>query len=150
MKNIIKALLVFSSLILITFCSDNSVSNSDEHTDAVGMRIVSSGQTIVSYIRDDSTHGEIEVDLDELSAAMFVELYDDEEDEWFTPDVDHFTLTAEITDTTIAQFWQHDGEEGSFEFHIIGKKINTTNIVFSVIHDGHADFVSREIEIEVE
>jgi hypothetical protein len=150
MKSVKTLMLLFISLLFFTYCSDNSTGPDDEHADAVGMRIVSSGVTIVSYIRDGALTGHIEAEAGEMTGHMDIEFYDDEDDEWFTPEEDHYELSIEIEDTTIAQYWQHEGDEGGFEFHIRGINEGHTHAVFSIIHDDHPDFVSREIEIHVE
>lgn len=143
----IYSVILFVLAAFLTNCSDNSVESDGDHADAVGLRIVSSGVTIVSYIRDSAIEGNIEVEASELSGPMNIEFYDDEKEDWFTPDAEHYLLTIEISDTTIADYWQHEGEEGGYEFHIRGKKAGNTNAVFKLIHDDHPDFVSKEIPI---
>ncbi|MCB0281644.1 MAG: hypothetical protein KDF60_03615 [Calditrichaeota bacterium] len=150
MKNLlINSIILLTLASFLTNCSDSSVDSHSDHADAVGMRIVSSGVTIVSYIRDSAVDGVIEAQAGESSGHMDVEFYDDENDSWFIPEEDHFTLLIEIGDTTIADYWQHEGEEGGFEFHILGKKAGNTQAVFTIIHDDHPDFVSKEIPLIV-
>jgi len=149
MKSFQTLIILFMSVIFLTYCSDNSTGPDDDHADAVGMRIVSSGLTIVSYIRDGALTGKIETEAGEMTGGMDIEFYDDEDDEWFTPEDDHYELKIVLEDTTIAQYWQHEGEEGGFEFHIVGKQAGNTTAVFSILHDDHPDFVSRDIPVEV-
>ena len=44
---------------------------------------------------------------------------------------------------------QHD-EDGAWAFHIVGLEEGETTLVLKILHSGHADFVSKEIEIHVE
>ncbi len=138
-------------VLFLSACSDNPTKSDTEHLDAVGLRITSSGMTVVSYIRDGALQGSgyIEVEENSETAGLDIEFYNDENESWVTPDEEDYQLEIAISDTNTATFWQHEGEEGGFEFHISGKSVGITQAVFKILHDGHTDFSSREIEIRV-
>jgi len=151
LKNFLKISVIVFAFLFVYACSedDNPVSGGEDHADAIGMRIVSSGVTLVSYIGDEAVQGSITVEEGVLSAGMDIEFYNDESESWFTPEEAENSLGIEVADTTIAQYWQHEGEEGGFEFHIRGKQQGQTSVVFSILHDEHADFVSKAIPVVV-
>ncbi|MDP7448397.1 MAG: hypothetical protein QF689_07430, partial [Candidatus Latescibacteria bacterium] len=53
-----------------------------------------------------------------------------------------------IEDETITEVEHHE-EDGAWAFHIVGHGEGTTTIRVKILHDDHADFVSRPIEIRV-
>jgi hypothetical protein len=148
MKTIFFFALLTMAVVNFTGCSETTHSH-EEHTDAVGLRILSGTQTIVEYIRDGTLTGHIEAYEGAYTENLVIEFYNDENDQWFAPEDDHFSLQIAVEDTSIAQYQQDDGHEGSFVFRIRGIAEGQTHVVFSVFHDGHADFVSREIDIHV-
>ena len=73
-----------------------------------------------------------------------------EDGDLFTPDADDgFTLDWELADAKIAEVEYH-AEDGAWAFHIIGLEEGQTTIKIKLNHEGHADFVSKEIEIHVD
>jgi len=147
MKNFIKGF-IYLQLFLLLSCSENIVST--EHLDAVGMRIVSSGTVLTSYIRSDiSAFSAITVESGTQTSHLDIEFYDDESEEWTSPTNSDYTLEIDIADTSICQYWQHDDEQGGFEFHLQGKNSGSTSSIFRILHDGHSDFESRPVSIIV-
>lgn len=148
MKYIYQITAILVVAFLLVQCSDEIVSH--EHVDAVGLRVVSSGVTLTSYVQDDtSSFSAIQLEYGVMSGHMDIELYDEEDDEWFTPTGSEYALEIDIADTSVCEYWQHEGEEGGFEFHLTGKKVANTTTTFRVLHDGHTDFESRPVKIEV-
>jgi hypothetical protein len=148
--NVFKVLLLVITILFVTACSDGNDPNEDDndHARGIGIQITSSGQTVVSYEGDGALTGSLSAVAGELSAAYFFLLID-EDGETYTPEEDHHELRFTVADTTIVTTWQHEGEEGGFEFHLQGKAEGQTTIIFTVYHEDHPDFVSRDIPVEV-
>ena len=143
---------LFVFLLMFSSCSEesNPVDGGEgEHARGIGVVIRSSGQTVVRYERNEAVSGELSGPNGQTSVAYDFYLIDEDGDE-YQPGAEHHSLTWELADTTVAGIWQHEGEEGGFEFHVVGKDIGLTSIVFSVLHEGHPDFVSKSIPVRVE
>jgi len=68
----------------------------------------------------------------------------------FTKDPDApQTLAWEFENPNIADIWQHEGEEGSFEFHLKGLQVGETNVEFFAMHNDHHDYRSGKIPVKV-
>ncbi|MBD3225237.1 MAG: hypothetical protein GF313_10940 [Caldithrix sp.] len=152
MRYVLKFLILSSivaSLILYS-CSESTDPHSDdnEHARGIGIRITSSGQSVVEYEGDGTLTGALTVAEGDLSVPYMFMLID-EDGEAYTPEEDHHELRFEVADTTVTTVWQHEGEEGGFEFHLQGKNQGETTVVFSVYHEDHPDFVSRDIPAQV-
>lgn len=145
--------------LLLTGCGDddNPVDpdhGEEEHAEAVGMIIRSSGEELVRY-ENGEVEGVIEVGHDRETPLLTVRFIAEEKDEHgeehlFVPHAeDGYSLAWEIADETIAEVEQHE-LDGPWAFHIVGIGEGETTIVFKILHAGHADFVSKPIEIHVE
>lgn len=140
--------LIIFSLFFIT-CSDDPVTPQEDHFEAEGMVFYQSGIKIAEIFRG--------VTQDTLSIGAGVEgphteikFYNSKKEEIDPPDYTKQPLAWELADTTIAQIEQHAGEEGSYEFHLVGKHTGYTNVEFFIMHEGHADFRSGKIPIKVQ
>ena len=72
-----------------------------------------------------------------------------EDGDLFTPHTeDGYSLAWEIADGSIAEVEYH-AEDGAWAFHIVGVTEGKTTMKLKIMHEGHADFVSRDIEIHV-
>ena len=144
---------IFALALFIAACGDddNPVDTDDhdeEHAEALGLIIRSSGEEIVRY-ENGEVQGEIEVGHGKETALLNVRFIAEDGD-LFVPDADEdFSLGWEIADEAIAEVEQHE-LDGPWSFHIIGLEEGQTTIVLKLNHAGHADFVSKEIEIHVE
>lgn len=126
---------------------DNPVDGDhDSHTEAVGLVITNSGAEIVRDERGTVT-GEIEVGVERETALLSVRFLAEDGD-LFVPDDDHSSLGFEIADESIAEIEHHE-EDGKWAFHIVGHAAGETTIRLKIMHDDHADFVSRPLEIHV-
>ena len=149
-----KSIFAFSIFALASFiagCGDNPVDNDhEEHAgaEAVGLILRDSGTEIVR-VENGQVTGEIEVGHG-LETALLSVRFIDEDGDLFTPDADDgYALDWEIADESIAEVEHHE-EDGAWSFHIVGLEEGQTTIVIKISHEGHADFVSKEIEIHVE
>lgn len=144
---------IFALALLIASCGDDSNpvdtdDHDEEHAEALGLIIRSSGEEIVRY-ENGEVEGEIEVGHGKETALLNVRFIADDGD-LFVPDAEEgFSLGWEIADESIAEFEQHE-LDGPWSFHIVGLEEGHTTIVLKLNHSGHADFVSKEIEIHVE
>jgi hypothetical protein len=127
---------------------DNPVDSEEEHFAAIGLFIISSGDTIVTYQGGEVT-GEIELHEGELSPLLSVKFIT-EDGEVGIPDGDEWSLDWVIEDTDIADLESHGDELEEYRFHIRGKEEGETEITIIINHNDHKDFESQPIHIHVE
>jgi hypothetical protein len=147
--NPLKVLLVAAVAFTLAACGDddNPVdSDHDEHAEAVGLVITDSGAEIVRDERGTVT-GEIEVGVERETTLLSVRFLAEDGD-LFVPEDDHYSLGFEIADESIAEIEWHE-EDGKWAFHVVGHAAGETTIRLKIMHDDHADFVSRPLEIHV-
>lgn len=146
--------LTFISFLIVTLltlnsCSkDDPLSPADDHFEAEGMVFYESGIKIVEIFRG-VTQDTFFVSANSKTAGIEAKFLNPERKEIDPPDYKEKPLAWEIQDTSIVSVWQHDGEEGSYEFHLAGKKHGTTQIEFFILHEGHPDFRSGKIPVKV-
>ena len=149
-KKSISALSIFALALFMASCGDddNPVdSEQEEHAEAVGLIVGDSGEEIVR-VESGQVTGEIEVGHGKETALLSVRFIAEDGD-LFTPDEDEeYALDWEIADESIAEV-EHHAEDGAWAFHILGLEEGETTIRIKINHEGHADFVSPEIEIHV-
>ena len=120
----------------------------EEHAEAVGLVIRSSGDELVRQ-ENGEVEGVIEVGHDRETPLLTVRFIAEDGDLFQPHAEDGFSLGWEIGDETIAEVEQHE-LDGPWAFHIVGLGEGETTLVLKILHSGHADFVSKEIEIHVE
>lgn len=126
---------------------DNPVDGDDDgHAEAVGLVLTNSGAEIARDERGEVT-GSIDVGVERETALLSVRFLAEDGD-LFVPEEEENTLSWEIADETIAEVEHHE-EDGKWAFHIVGHAAGDTTIRLKILHDDHADFVSRPIEIHV-
>ncbi len=152
-----KSLILKSYLILFLFiglytfnsCSKGDpLSPAEEHFEAEGMVFYESGIKIAEIFRG-VTQDTFYVFASQMTAGIEVKFLSPEKQEIDPPDYKKQPLAWEIQDTSIVSIWQYEGEEGSYEFHLAGKKPGTTQIEFFILHEGHPDFRSEKIPVKV-
>jgi len=118
-----------------------------EHAEAEGLVLImeSSGDTLVTVAEGKAT-GKVSVKAGEESGHVAVKFFDDHM-HYFTPDAEHHSLAFTVADTNIAVIEQHDGEPWSLE--VVGKKAGITTFMMQLMHEGHPDFNTPDITIEV-
>ena len=147
-----RSVLTFLSVILsFTFfiaCEEDPVTPQEDHFEAIGMVFYTSGIE-VARIQRGETSDTLFALKDTLSDHFEVMYFDKEENIVDPPSEDHASLSWQIDDQTIVEVWQHEGEEGAFEFHLKGLNIGETEIEFFIMHNDHSDYRSGKIPVKV-
>lgn len=142
-------LILLVSIIIITGCEDDPVSNQADHFKAIGTVIYdATGALSVSILRGVTTDT-LYIDEGILSDHFEVKFYDDNENIIDAPTSGSATLDHSIQDTSLISWWQHPGEEGGFEFHLRGLKKGTTVLELYIKHEDHNDYRSGGIPVRV-
>lgn len=147
LKKSILFILTFS-VILFVSCKDDPLEPDMDHFEAEGIVFYQSGIKIGEIFRGE-TQDTLSARVGETSGHIEVKFFDPNKNELDPPDHTKQPFAWEIQDTTIVGIWQHPGEEGSYEFHLVGKQTGITNIEFFIMHEGHADFRSGKIPVKV-
>lgn len=147
LKKSILFILTFS-VILFVSCKDDPLEPDMDHFEAEGIVFYQSGIKIGEIFRG-VTQDTLSARVGETSVHIEVKFLDPNKNELDPPDHTKQPFAWEIQDTTIVSIWQHPGEEGSYEFHLVGKQTGITNIEFFIMHEGHADFRSGKIPVKV-
>jgi hypothetical protein len=135
-------------MIFFNSCSEDSnpVNGGDtDHFEAIGLYLIESGDTLVSYIGG-TVSGEITVTDSTETPLIFVKFLSDDGTVG-TPQGPEHSLNLSIADTSIAEYETHEGED--WEFHIKGKTAGQTTMEISIFHNDHPDFVSKPIPVLV-
>jgi len=147
LKKSILLLFMITGLILVS-CKDDPLEPDIDHFEAEGIVFYQSGIKIGEIFRG-ITQDTLFARVGETSVHIEVKFFDTNKNELDPPDHSKQPFSWEIQDTTIVGIWQHPGEEGSYEFHLVGKQNGITNIEFFIMHEGHADFRSGKIPVKV-
>ncbi len=148
-KQFLILFVIISSLFLIACDKDTKTINQAEHFEAIGTAITDASGALVVKILRGVTTDTLYAPLNARSEAMFIKFYDVNEKIIQPPTDKDKYLGYEIGDKTIAKVYQHEGEEGGYEFHLDGLKEGKTTIQFFIMHSGHADYRSGLIPIVV-
>ena len=146
-----RVILLFSLLTIITLttgCEDDPISPQEEHLSAIGMVFYSSGIEVARMVRGVTTDT-LFVPFGGLTEHFDIKFLDENENEFDPPSTEIQTLSWEFENSAIADIWQHEGEEGSFDFHLSGLQTGVTNIEFFVMHNDHNDYRSGKIPVKV-
>ncbi|MCB0730677.1 MAG: hypothetical protein KDC88_06560 [Ignavibacteriae bacterium] len=153
MKTNILARILILLIITISFFSckdDDPITPAEDHFEAIGTVIYdATGALAVSILRGE-TNDTLRITNGERSDHFDVKFYDDNENIVDPPNNEHTKLSYEIGDSTFASWWQHEGEEGGFEFHLDGKKVGKTTLQLFIVHENHNDYRSGEIPLVIE
>ena len=153
-SNFIHNLFLLSILGMFTFsaCTNSTSAGEEEHEDAEGFYLRSSGSNIVTQNPDEDLTGGITVQAGTETAAIEI-FFIDHDGEAFQPEDDEDTLgyvfiTDGIANPGSAEFEQHE-EDGKWEFHIHGETAGMVYLRLMLMHDDHSDFDSQLIPITV-
>ena len=142
---------IFCLALVASGCGDDDnpvdAHQGEEHASAIGLIIRDGGNGGAESVRNESgqVSGDIPVGLGKETAILTVRFIAEDGDLFVPHTEDGFSLGWEIGDESIATVDQH----GDYEIHIVGLKNGKTTIRLKIMHEGHADFVSSEIEINV-
>ncbi len=144
---IIFTIWTFFVLFLAGCGDDNPVEAQETHFEAIGLFIISGGDTIVTYTGGIVT-GSIDVDAGAETALLSIKFLSEDGDIG-TPSGSESSLDWEIEDISIADVSSHDDELQAYKFHISGKTEGNTTIKIIINHNDHKDFESKAITINV-
>lgn len=144
-----KNILLFTVLTLFLIsCKDDPLEPNMDHFEAEGIVFYQSGIKVGEIFRG-VTQDTLFARVGETSPHFEVKFYNSNKDELDPPNADAKPFAWEIQDTNFVTVWQHPGEEGGYEFHLVGKQQGLTNIEFFIMHEGHPDFRSGKIAVKV-
>ncbi len=140
---VILAILAFSG------CSEDDVTTPPtDHFEAIGVQLNSSGVEIARILRG-VTNDTVFVPLNASTDGIFVRFFDEDEEIIDGPESEDQKLTWQIGNLALFEIWQHEGEEGGYEFHMRGLAEGLTTVEFFIAHAGHNDFRSGMIPVRV-
>lgn len=142
-------IILILSFTIISCAKDEPLSPHENHFEAEGMVFYESGIKIVEIFRG-VTQDTFFVPLNGMTAHIEIKFLSPDKKEIDPPDYKKKPLSWSIADTSIVGVRQHEGEQGSYEFHLEGKRQGTTLIEFFVLHEGHPDYRSGKIPVKVE
>jgi len=120
------------------------------HMDAVGLVIKDAAFKEVFRVFEGKTDDTLYAPSEGTSDHYTITFLEKDLSEVPEAELEGKTLAWDIADTSLFSIWQHEGEEGGFEFHFKGKgKTGSTTIVFKVMHGDHADFKTPAIAVVV-
>lgn len=150
MKKLLFLLFVAISFVLISSCSDEDpVSPQEEHYEAYGLEIQTSGIKIASIFKG-VTKDTLIVPEGALTDHWKVKFFSEDSTFLDDPDESKYSLGWEIQNSSIVGVYQHEGEEGGFELHLEGLSEGETKIEFFIKHQEHNDFRSGQLPVRVE
>ncbi len=148
-KKIFAAVILLLIFFSITSCQEDPIAPQDEHIKAIGMVFYSSGIEVARIekgITEDTLYAPLGGNSDHLDVKFI-----GEDGVEFDPPTDATqTLSWEFENNAMCDVWQHEGEEGSFEFHLQGLQVGNTNVEFFAMHNDHSDYRSGKIPVVVE
>lgn len=151
-KNIRRIILYFFMIstltTIINSCKEEPLQPDMNHFEAEGVVLYQSGIKVAEIFRGVTQDTLISV-LGQTSTHFEVKFYNSNKQELDPPDYTKQPFAWEIQDTSLVGVWQHPGEEGSYEFHLVGKQLGLTQIEFFVMHEGHADFRSGKFLVKI-
>ena len=140
-------------IFLLNSCSEEHSHGPGEHFEAEGALFLDGSRAPYLQIFrgqvDPAFKTTFKAPLNNLSDAFIVKFLDADKKEKNPPTDPSVRLTWKIANTDIVEVYQHEGEEGGYEFHLRGKKTGTTTIEFYLTHGDHSDYRTGTIPVEV-
>ena len=142
-------LIIAIAILFLTACEDNPASHDDHdhHFEAIGLYIINSGDTIVTY-KDGNVQGSIEVKVEDMTALLSVKFLAEDGDVGI-PEGEEYGFDWEVENSDIAEIHTHDEEMEEYKFHVEGHEVGQTNIKIIINHNDHKDFESKPIPVKV-
>lgn len=145
-------ILIFTVIsFLFISCKDddsNPLNSQEDHYEAEGMVFYTSGIKLAEIFQGVTTDT-LTAPAGGLGDHIDIKFYDGNKTVMDPPSDEDHSLSWEISNTSLLSVFQHDGEEGSFEFHLKGLAEGTTNIEFFIKHEDHNDFRSGKIPVKI-
>ncbi|BDQ02135.1 hypothetical protein [Ignavibacterium sp.] len=141
-------LVLFALTLILNSCKDDPLEPDMDHFEAEGLVLYQSGIKVAEIFRG-VTQDTLSAVLGQTSTHFEVKFYNSSKQELDPPDHTKQPFAWEIQDTSLVGVWQHPGEEGSYEFHLVGKQLGLTQIEFFIMHEGHADFRSGKFPVKI-
>ena len=151
-NNKIKLLLSYIFILILFFgCKkgDNPVIPQEDHFHAIGMAIFDATGALKIKILRGVTSDTLKAEVGKRTDHFSIQFYNSEEKLIPPPTSSEVKLDWKIEDTSLVGVWQHPGEEGGYEFHLDGIKKGKTTIEFYIVHEGHNDYRTGLIPLEV-
>ncbi len=142
---------IYVALLFFNGCNDelDPLSPREDHFEAIGMLVYdASGKQVAKILRGvtaDTLKGISGVTSDHFK----VKFYNEQEKVIDAPNDTQLKFNFVVDDKSIATIWQHPGEEGGFEFHIKGVKVGKTHVEFFIEHEGHNDFRTGKMPLQI-
>ncbi|MFZ1731879.1 MAG: hypothetical protein WBQ23_13250 [Bacteroidota bacterium] len=141
--------ILFFLLTIIPACSESDpVTPQEEHYDAIGVVLRSSGTQEASILRG-VTADTLDASAGSLGELLEVFFYDENEHIIEPPTDPNKTLSWEIGNRQLLELQQDSGREGRFEFRLKGLQSGATTIELFIMHEGHADYRSGKIPVSI-
>lgn len=142
-------LILLLLFVFIIGCDKDNPTEPEQLT-LIGVVITRGGVTQVNYSGEESVTGELEVAEAELSAEFEIHFIDSDQSV-ITPSVTRYSLKWEILAAEVCAIYQHEGEEGGFEFHLdaSGKEHGHTTLVFKLMEGTTTIFTSKSVPLHV-
>ena len=135
-------------LLISTSCSEDPIAPQEEHIQAKGMVFYSSGIE-VARIETGETNDTLTAPAGGLSDHIEIKFIGEDGLEFSVSEDAPQSLAWEFVNPSIADIWQHEGEEGAFEFHLEGLLVGETSVEFFAMHNDHSDYRSGSIPVKI-
>ena len=136
--------------IFATGCEDNPVDNDEnnDHAEAAAMLVMLGSDTLLYQDETEGVLAEsgIQISVGETANTIEVMFLAHDGDQ-FQPEEDHFSLSAEIGNTDIAEVL---AGESRWEFTVKGNIVGETHLTVKLMHGDHPDFTGEQINVHVE
>ena len=146
------AFLFVLSLFSFYSCKDDADDHDDDHFEPVEWLIQRNDVTVIQIKNGVITteyNSNFSLNVNELTEDYEI-VFKDEDGDIIEPDDDEYSLNWEIDDPEIAELRFDAGDEGEFEFRLIGLSAGQTNLTLKVMHGDHSDLITPKIPITVE
>ena len=161
MFKILKHLFLFVLISLTAVACDDHVHDHDQesHTDAEGFVLENNGTVVYRQFEGEVTVNNLTLSIDE-TLDLSVHFLDHDGDEIEHEDEEHEedALSFDISNPDIISIAMEDhededdhdhGEHHELGFELMGVSSGTTTFTLSLMHEGHADFISLPISVTV-
>ncbi len=133
------------TLTFMTSCDDDDHDVHGEHFEAVGLVIYADGAEVLR-LQDNQITGSLSLNVDgEVDYAVEFILEDGDIEVPHGDEV--LTLSVEIDDDATAEVSDVDSE--AYSFSLLGKQEGSAEVTVTLLHEGHADYVSLALPVIV-